>query len=64
MKPGHLDIFLFKVFNWASNLTNKYHDKRPSIRLNHKYRCSWKDYSKITIEAKNDQFRYLLIEVI
>lgn len=52
------------VFNWANNITNEYYHKRPSIILNHTYRCFWKDYSKITIEAKNNQFRFLLIEVI
>ncbi len=51
------------VFNWTSNFTKQYYDKRPSIRLKHTYKCSWKDYSKIAIEAKNNQFRYLLIEV-
>lgn len=51
-------------FNWARNFTNTNSYKRKSIQLKNTYKCSWKDYSKIVIGEKYNQFRYLLINVI
>ena len=56
--------FLKGDFNWGRNFTNTNSYKRKSIQLKNTYKCSWKDYSKIPIKEKNNQFRYLLINVI